>query len=891
MSASALPPSKHRSRAELLVALLGALADTSPALPLRDRTIADPTVGLLDAWASAGDVIGFYLDRIAQEGYLESASDDGSVVALAEMLGQRPALGTAATVQLAYTLNDEPLDQAALLESGLLSQSVPGPDEHPQTFETTAPLLARPSWSRLGVRCSGPLRKPRQGLKALTSIDIAGTANRLSAGDVILLSLSGAPLATPVWVSSAIPDPVSNSTTVALASDGESVPEPGAPAPSGAVGALQTLAVPEQAAASETEAPAPGPGNPDDVARLVADLKPELSGTLYEALAASAVGEPAIASAAVLRARAAPLGANAPFVPVEAGADPRSAKQWPPSEGEDATVITLDARYDQIVTGQEVVIERADAPPPKSGMHYPITAKVVLASAVVAARYGRTGYVTELQLDRPWINLEQDLQDLPLISLRAAPDALELLAVPRLDPVAGRRIELDQVMPDVEPGRPILITGSRYDLPEGTAGTSGELASIEAVEQGAGDGDRVHTTLVLKDPLAHPYVRASVVVYGNVVAAHQGATVHEQLGSGDPTVQRPTFTLSSAPLLADPAQTALGYASTLEVTVDGVRYAEVDRLGDDTQARSYVTGGDAQGRTTVTFAAALPAGEGNVRASYRVGDGGAGNVLPGQVSQLLSRPVSVRAVTNPLAGSGGTAGDDAARLRERLRAGLDATGGVVTVEDYAQLALTWSQIAKAAARTQDAGSAAIGADAVTVALTVAGSSAVAPEPMLLEAIRSEAEVVGDPACAVDVKAAVLLRIALTLDVVSDGTLQTEELDEQIRASLASRLSYERRAIGEPVVLDELVGAVQGVSEVLACTVTALLLVPGDATPQELSDKLPQLAGTAQPPAATTSVEGGAASWHGAAPQAGEAQALAFFAPDVPGMLLVQESAA
>ena len=87
-----VPPNSSSRRAALLEQLIVALTSTeADALPIRTRAPDDPTVALLDAWATVGDVLGFYLDRIADEGYLTTATQPGSILALASLVGYQPA--------------------------------------------------------------------------------------------------------------------------------------------------------------------------------------------------------------------------------------------------------------------------------------------------------------------------------------------------------------------------------------------------------------------------------------------------------------------------------------------------------------------------------------------------------------------------------------------------------------------------------------------------------------------------------------------------------------------------------------------------------------------------------------------------------------------------------
>ena len=117
---------------------------------------------MLDAFAAALDVLTFYHDRIANEGYLRTASEDRSVRELARLIGYEPSPSVAASTYLAFTLDGEP-DATTAIAAGTGVQSVPGQDEFPQVFETMRDLPARARWNRLGVR----LTEPEDGLSVL----------------------------------------------------------------------------------------------------------------------------------------------------------------------------------------------------------------------------------------------------------------------------------------------------------------------------------------------------------------------------------------------------------------------------------------------------------------------------------------------------------------------------------------------------------------------------------------------------------------------------------------------------------------------------------------------------------------------------------------------------
>ncbi|HWQ18765.1 MAG TPA: hypothetical protein VN455_03235, partial [Methanotrichaceae archaeon] len=52
----------------------------SPLLGLRTRRSDDPAIALIDAWATVADVLTFYQERIANEGYLRTATERRSVL-------------------------------------------------------------------------------------------------------------------------------------------------------------------------------------------------------------------------------------------------------------------------------------------------------------------------------------------------------------------------------------------------------------------------------------------------------------------------------------------------------------------------------------------------------------------------------------------------------------------------------------------------------------------------------------------------------------------------------------------------------------------------------------------------------------------------------------------
>src|SRR5258707_3091489 len=119
MAALAYRVGTHASFLETMLARLSSLAlsgvdaqgnKTEEIYPLKGLTTrdpADPSIALLDAWAMVADVLTFYQERIANEGYLRTALERRSILELARMGGYTLRPGLAASVYLAYTLEKD----------------------------------------------------------------------------------------------------------------------------------------------------------------------------------------------------------------------------------------------------------------------------------------------------------------------------------------------------------------------------------------------------------------------------------------------------------------------------------------------------------------------------------------------------------------------------------------------------------------------------------------------------------------------------------------------------------------------------------------------------------------------------------------------------------------
>ncbi|HZP03450.1 MAG TPA: putative baseplate assembly protein [Terracidiphilus sp.] len=181
----------------------GVLQRVGPGLSTRE--LSDPSIALLDAFATVADVLTFYQERIANEGYLRTATELRSVLELARLVGYRLRPGVSASVYLSFTVND---GFAGTIPAGTRAQSIPQVGQKPQPFETSDDLDARGTWNNLQPRLTRPqiitlASSPQtdaivsidQGTDAATrdTIYFSGIATNLSVGDALLFVAGDGP--------------------------------------------------------------------------------------------------------------------------------------------------------------------------------------------------------------------------------------------------------------------------------------------------------------------------------------------------------------------------------------------------------------------------------------------------------------------------------------------------------------------------------------------------------------------------------------------------------------------------------------------------------------------------------------------------------------------------
>jgi len=403
-------------------------------------------------------------------------------------------------------------------------------------------------------------------------------------------------------------------------------------------------------------------------------------------------------------------------------------------------------------------------------------------------------------------------------------------------------IELDGIYDGLKSGQRLIISGERTDVfqDDGTPIPGiqiSELVMLAAAIQDVAHitvavpdpanpgqmttetiplpGDKKHTFLKLAKPLAYTYKRDTVTIYGNVVRATHGETRSETLGSGDATKELQSFTLRQSPLTYVAAPTTSGVASSLQVRVNDILWHEVDSLlGLTPISRDYITETDDADKTTVIFGngqygSRLPTGVENVKAVYRTGIGRPGNVQAGQISQVVTKPLGVKGVINPLRASGGADRESIISARRNVPLATLALDRLVSVQDYADFARTFAGVGKASADSLSNGRRQL------VYLTIAGANNIPIDPGsdLYQNLVQALHKFGDPHQPLQVDIAEVLFLVISARVRLLPDYELEAVEPQIRAALLDAFSFERRELAQPVFESEVLSVIQAVAGV------------------------------------------------------------------------------
>jgi predicted phage baseplate assembly protein len=779
----------------------------------------DPAVALLDAFSVVADVLSFYEERIANEGFLRTATERRSVGYLASSIGYRLSPGVAAGVDLVFSVDES--DKApgfAAVPAGTQVLHIPGQDELPQPFETSAALDARASWNKLAVPT---LRAPvlvddgtagaPDAAETLGRLDLLGVATGLRQHSRLLIvyTPSDAGDTLPYWrlhrLASVTPDSKRGVTRVTWdleQSVGPLPPRARLRKIEPAVYALRTTTAlfgwnaPDWHTLPEAIQKAYlADGETDSADWPLFDVPPSVAGT---------------------------VPAHRPARPE----DGRFVTNQTP-------VIDLAQEHPEIEPKSMLVIldvsgTRGEADGSPLARLY----RVKTAARTFRQNFRITGQSTRVV---PFDPAGIELFGLRESAVYAASELLRVAPVDDPSSVGPNTIEVvgEVALPE---GRRVLVSG----WPEGadTAGAKTvESAVVRACDYQAAT-DRTVLDFAPDDRLSQAFQRADTFVYANVVAATHGKTINEVLGSGDGSVPFPRFTLKQQPLthVSDPTSPA-GARSTLGLRVNGIAWTEVGSLLDaDHRAHVYTTSIDDDAAATIVFGdgrtgSRLPSGAENVSATYRIGIGKVGEVAAESIALMVKKPLGMKAVVNLEPSSGGEDPETSATARAQAPASVLVLGRVVSVSDYADFARSFPGVGKAAVTVLWDG------DRQVAYLTVTDNSGNAfdAEAEVFENLRAALLLSGDAEVALVVAtldaqlggAAGPRTFGVTAGVLVDAAYVREDVIAQAHVLLAARFGAGARDLGQHVSAAEVIQVLHEVDGVIAVDLDELYLVDAD----------------------------------------------------------------
>ena len=834
---------------QFLASMLASIGTTT-AHGLRTRNNDDFSIAFLDACAIAADVLTFYDERNANENYLRTAQELLSIGELARLIGYALRPGCSASTYLAFRLNDPPVNpdptspgatSAALamlssalgvsVPAGTKVQSVPGPGQMPQTFETSLDLDAR--WINDAL---DPLsaRSYPSGSSGIGTIYLADSGTGRNVGDRIMLIDDTGAVQLRTIVAIGV-DATAKAATVTL--DGGGPPTPPA--------ALMPAIVPPPGDFSDALVGQIVDGqiwDRDDLATLIARRDWSMDAfeaTVNAARTAAALGTGLTAFAA---RQAALFGHNAPlwtslpptlrysYVDSATGVtiDPPYEESWDDfgtlggyslSSYNQYNSIDLDNVYATIAPGVTLVFFDS------LGSTQTFAAQVAMVNTVSRSLYALSGRVTNVTLSGDISALANFSPRTTAVFIQDTP--ISLAPIPIDMDIGGTSVLLDRCVLRVVAGGCVEVSGERVDA---RGRTSVEVAQVARATLEDG-----FTRLTFAQPLAGSYKIDRIFFNANVVAATNGETVTEVLGSGDASTAFQTFTLQQMPLTWVSAATPDGIDAAITVRVNGVAWTRVPYLyGSAPTDQVYAIYRDKSAATVVqfgdgaTFGARLPTGTENVTAVYRRGIGSAGLVGPDSLTMLATRPPGVRDVSNPLAANGAADPETVEQSRVNAPISVRTLGRIVTLDDYADFVRASAGIAKARVDTGWRGAQRV------IILTVAGP---AGAPVVDGSPQFNALL--DTAAQADYPVALKnyrpRSFSVSAALVTGPAYITDNVYAAVRAALWNAFSFDVRAFGQPVFHSEVIAVIQSVPGVVAATLKSFCYT--EATPATLEDWL------------------------------------------------------
>ncbi len=736
------------------------------------------------------------------------------------------------------------------IDIGTKVQSIPGPGEQAQTFETIEKIEARAEWNAIKPR----LLQPQVLSVDMGSIILQGTATNLKPGDTVLIVDAGGH--KPRIILNVTVNDEAKTTRIDFDNPALSPPRYDRPA-SLKRGSINNFLTKEELS--------------EGVVQRIIDKMPrwseedlsalaKMQNWSVEALVTNILQQTARRTLApntgvlALRQHVAFFGHNAPLYTSLLKPDD-SPPIYPYDWDKDGWEIWKDSMKNTYYDDADVYLERnlsgvikdtwvVFEQPTAKGPSYTVY-RISAVNEASLAGFGMSGKSTGLKLAKvSGSDLENNITDKPpdfkvrKTTAYLQSEQLALADVPITDVVQGSEVTLNRTYLGLKVGQKIVLTGEREDL---KGEVTSETMTLKEVVIEAG-----FTVLIFDKSLAYSYVRATVSINANVSLSTHGESVQEVLGSGDASQAFQRFALRQPPLTYISASTPSGAQTTLEVRVNDLLWHEVPTFyGHGPEERIYVTRTDDAGNTTVMFGdgmtgARLPTGQENVKAKYRKGIGLPGLLKANQLTQLLTRPLGVKGVTNLRAPSGAEDREKLDEARRNAPLTVLTLDRVVSLQDYEDFARSFSGISKALATWVWSGK------RRTVLVTVAGANGAevkADSELYINLVKALRQF-GDPGVSLLLASYQPRLFRLSAAIKVDADFLSDKVLAAVEQTLRASFSFEARTFGRSVHLSEIVAVMQNVPGVVAIDVNELYRTdqPAGLSPR-LAAAAPRLDGT------------------------------------------------
>ncbi|MEZ5082197.1 MAG: putative baseplate assembly protein [Bacteroidales bacterium] len=769
---------------------------------LTSRDNDDPAVALLDSWATVLDILTFYQERIANEGYLNTATQRRSALELSRHISYKLSPGVAAGTHVAFTMDESPGAPAqAVIHAGTKVQSIPGQDELPQVFESTEEIVARKDWNTIKPRLS----QPQNIVTTMESIILAGTTTNINPGDILLIKNGSARKTKKVLKISL--DQELDITRIDFENPVLSPAIYVRPVlPEGTVKDLENDTMLNSVVIDHILSRSWKEEALSSLLKIKGWKSQDLVDAIQERLANIGIGSDK--GVYIMRQKASVFGYNATKqVTYNTNGFPNPPSSWAEwSLSETNGKIFLDNAYDKILPESFIVIKKLT-----ESVENATNYKITEVNSSSRTEYGISSKTTQLSLTPSfdW-NLEtNDLSFARSLTAYVQSEQQVLAEVSIEDLIMGDTLTLNGPYPGLTSGQKVIITGELADL---NGIYNSEMKIIDEVILEAG-----FTVLTFQEALENKYIRDTVTINANVAHATHGETKTETLGSGNGSKIFQQFVLKQSPLTYTSAASASGGETTLTIRVNDVLWKEVPTLYEATpNDKVYTTRIDDDGKVTVQFGdgktgARLPTGTENVKATYRVGTGLNGLLEAGQLSQLMTPKLGVKEVKNPMAPSGGADAETLDNARQNAPLTVLTLDRIVSMQDYEDFALAFAGIGKARADILWSGEQRI----VHITIASADGKTIDESSDLYTNLKSAIEKARHANHLVQLESFVPLFFDVKAKVIIDSDYIAEKTLALIKETLQNAFSFDVRSFGQSVTPAEVTSVIQGVEGVIA----------------------------------------------------------------------------